>query len=143
MKKKKKHHDLKDHAATNYHKRFHLYLFRKPKQLLDYKVDSRDNISNEKTVHARADNKLARALNHRKGSQPWQPLPVHTFCPSLFPQPTSIQRAIVQSLEARGHMTALHWPDPSYDHPCLDVFKISKFYKILHHIESLNTCMKY
>jgi len=27
--------------------------------------------------------------------------------------------------------------------PCLDALKIPKFYKISHHIESLNACMKY
>ena len=27
--------------------------------------------------------------------------------------------------------------------PCLVLFKIPKFYKILRHIESLNACMKY
>ena len=27
--------------------------------------------------------------------------------------------------------------------PCLDALKIPKFYKILHHIKFLNTCMKY
>jgi len=27
--------------------------------------------------------------------------------------------------------------------PCLDAFKIPKFYKIPHHIEYLNVCMKY
>ena len=27
--------------------------------------------------------------------------------------------------------------------PCLDAFKISKLYKISHHIEFLNACMKY
>ena len=45
----------KDHAAANYHKRLHLHLLRKPKQLLDYEVGSRDNASNEETARARAD----------------------------------------------------------------------------------------
>ena len=45
----------KDHAAANYHKRLHLHPLRKPKQLLDYEVGSRDNASNEETARARAD----------------------------------------------------------------------------------------
>ena len=45
----------KDHAVANYRKRLHLHPLRKPKQLLDYEVGSRDNASNEETARAGAD----------------------------------------------------------------------------------------
>ena len=41
------------------------------------------------------------------------------FLPLTLSQPTSIQRARDGSLEARGHSTALNWPESSTDQlPC-------------------------
>jgi hypothetical protein len=35
------------------------------------------------------------------------------------------------------------WPIQTILRPCLDAFKIQKFYFSSHHIESLNTCMEH
>jgi len=61
----------KDHAVANYHKRLHLHPLRKPKQLLDYDVGSRDNASNEETTRARADIAVTQPIKARSKVFTW------------------------------------------------------------------------
>ena len=73
MKKKQKKRTSwpKDHAAANYHKRLHLHPLRKPKQLLDYEVGSRDNASNEETARAGADIAVTQPIKTRSNVFTW------------------------------------------------------------------------
>ena len=71
MKKEQKKRERHDHAAANYHKRLHIHPLRKPKQLLDYEVGSRDNASNEETAHARADITVTQPIKARSKVFTW------------------------------------------------------------------------
>ena len=62
----------KNHAAANYHKWLHLHPLRKPKQLLDYEVGSRDNASNEETARARADIAVTQPIKVRSKVFTWE-----------------------------------------------------------------------
>ena len=69
--KKRELHDLKIMPQQNYHKRLHLHPFRKPKQLLDYEVGSRDNASNEETARARTDIAVTQPIKARSKVFTW------------------------------------------------------------------------